>query len=53
MVLKVPPGAGEKGVTLLDLVTGLKKLGVAPPDTITILQAIKAAGALQADIETI
>ncbi|MFA7276533.1 MAG: flagellar basal body P-ring protein FlgI [Pseudobdellovibrionaceae bacterium] len=42
----------ESGVTLQDLVTGLNKLGVGPRDIITILQAIKAAGALQAEIET-
>lgn len=45
-------GMLETGVTLQDLVTGLNKMGVSPRDTITILQAIKAAGALQADIET-
>jgi flagellar P-ring protein precursor FlgI len=39
-------------VSLQDLVTGLNRLGVTPRDTITILQAIKAAGALQADIQT-
>ncbi len=43
----------DTGVTLQDLVTGLNRLGVTPRDTITILQAIKAAGALQADIETL
>jgi len=43
----------EKTVTLQDLVTGLNRLGVAPRDVITILQAIKAAGALQAEIETL
>jgi flagellar P-ring protein precursor FlgI len=43
----------EDGVTLQDLVTGLNKLGVGPRDIITILQAIKAAGALQAEIETL
>lgn len=42
----------EGGVTLQDLVTGLNKLGVGPRDIITILQAIKAAGALQAEIQT-
>ena len=42
----------ESGVTLQDLVTGLNKLGVGPRDIITILQAIKTAGALQAEIET-
>jgi flagellar P-ring protein FlgI len=39
------------GVTLGDLVTGLNRLGMQPRDIITILQAIKAAGALQAEIE--
>lgn len=43
----------ETGVTLQDLVTGLNRLGVSPGDIITILQAIKAAGALQAEIETL
>lgn len=43
----------ETGVTLQDLVTGLNSLGVAPRDVISILQGIKAAGALQADIETL
>jgi len=42
----------DTGVTLQDLVTGLNRLGVEPRDMITILQAIKAAGALQAEIET-
>lgn len=41
----------DTGVTLQDLVTGLNRLGVPPRDTITIIQAIKAAGALQAEIE--
>ena len=43
-------GILDSGVTLQDLVTGLNKMAVSPRDTITILQAIKAAGALQADI---
>ena len=42
----------EEGATLRDLVSGLNSLGVGPRDLITILQTIKAAGALQADIET-
>ncbi len=42
----------QKGATLKDLVNGLNALGVGPRDMITILQTIKAAGALQADIET-
>ena len=46
-------GILETGVTLQDLVTGMNRMGVSPRDTITILQAIKAAGALQASIETL
>ncbi len=42
----------QKGATLGDLVNGLNSLGVGPRDMITILQTIKAAGALQAEIET-
>nr|WP_299441614.1 flagellar basal body P-ring protein FlgI [uncultured Rhodospira sp.] len=39
------------GVTLQDLVNGLNSLGVGPRDMISILQAIKAAGAMQAEIQ--
>ena len=39
------------GASLNDLVQGLNALGVTPRDMIAILQAIKAAGALQAEIE--
>ncbi len=39
------------GVALADLVDGLNALGVGPRDLISILQALKAAGALQAEIE--
>lgn len=42
----------QKGATLKDLVAGLNALGVGPRDLITILQTIKAAGALQAEIQT-
>jgi flagellar P-ring protein precursor FlgI len=41
----------KSGVSLATLVNGLNALGVSPRDMISILQAIKAAGALQADIE--
>lgn len=41
----------DEGVTLQDLVDGLNGLGVGPRDMISILQAIKAAGALHAEIE--
>jgi flagellar P-ring protein precursor FlgI len=39
------------GPSLQSLVSGLNTLGVSPRDLITILQAIKSAGALQAEIE--
>lgn len=39
--------------TLNELVKGLNALGIGPRDMITILQAIKAAGALQADLEVL
>jgi flagellar P-ring protein precursor FlgI len=41
----------RSGASLSSLVAGLNTLGVTPRDMISILQAIKAAGALQADIE--
>jgi flagellar P-ring protein precursor FlgI len=39
------------GVSLRQLVNGLNALGVTPRDMISILQALKAAGAIQAEIE--
>jgi flagellar P-ring protein precursor FlgI len=57
--IQVDDGKGNKmavlhdGVSLQKLVDGLNALGVGPRDIISILQAIKAAGALQADIEVI
>jgi flagellar P-ring protein FlgI len=41
----------RSGVTLRELVDGLNALGIGPRDMISILQAIKSAGAIQADIE--
>jgi len=55
--IEVDDGAGrqlgvlETGVSLQDLVNGLNALGVTPRDLITILQALRAAGALQAEVE--
>lgn len=46
-------GILDEGVTLKDLVDGLNALGIGPRDMITILQSIKAAGALQAEIEVL
>jgi flagellar P-ring protein precursor FlgI len=41
----------KQSASLSSLVAGLNALGVTPRDMISILQAIKADGALQADIE--
>lgn len=55
--LEIDEGEGKKlvvlktGVSLQDLVDGLNALGIGPRDMISILQAIKAAGAMQAEIE--
>jgi flagellar P-ring protein precursor FlgI len=43
-------GILQGSVTLRDLVASLNALGVGPRDLISILQMIKAAGALQADL---
>ena len=43
----------SESVTLQELVDGLNALGISPRDLIGILQAIKAAGALQAEIEVL
>ncbi len=54
--VQVDTGAGKRlgilreGPSLRDLVSGLNALGVGPRDMISILQTIKAAGALQADL---
>ncbi len=54
--VQVDTGAGKRlgilqnGPNLRDLVSGLNSLGVGPRDMISILQTIKAAGALQADL---
>jgi flagellar P-ring protein precursor FlgI len=44
-------GLVNEGISLKDLVDGLNALGVGPRDLISILQAIKASGAIQAEIE--
>ncbi len=57
--IDVTEGEGKKlavfnpGVSLQELVHSLNALGIGPRDMITILQSIKAAGALQAEIEVI
>jgi flagellar P-ring protein precursor FlgI len=42
-----------EGVSIGQVVQALNALGATPRDLISILQAIKAAGALQAEIEVI
>ncbi len=44
-------GLINESVSLQELVDGLNALGIGPRDLISILQAIKTAGALQAEIE--
>ncbi|MCL2469379.1 MAG: flagellar basal body P-ring protein FlgI [Alphaproteobacteria bacterium] len=46
-------GVLNTGVSLQEMVQSLNALGIGPRDMITILQSIKAAGALQADLEVI
>jgi flagellar P-ring protein FlgI len=41
------------GASLRDLVKALNAIGVTPSDLISILQALKAAGSLQATLEII
>jgi flagellar P-ring protein precursor FlgI len=56
---KDKPSADEKiaildsGVSVGDLVQNLNKLGVSPKDLITLLQAIKSAGALHGELEVL
>jgi flagellar P-ring protein precursor FlgI len=54
--LKVEGGGGNlvtlpESATIADLVTALNLIGATPRDVISILQAVKAAGALHADLE--
>ncbi|MDD3029638.1 MAG: flagellar basal body P-ring protein FlgI [Alphaproteobacteria bacterium] len=57
--IDIDEGAGKKlallqgGVSLQDLVQSLNALGIGPRDMIQILQSIKAAGALQAELEVL
>ncbi len=43
----------KPGVSLSDLVDAINRVGAAPGDLIAILEAIKSAGALHADLEVI
>ena len=42
-----------QGTSIGDLVRALNAIGVSPRDLITVFQAIKASGALQAELEII
>lgn len=42
----------EETITIGDLVRALNAMGTTPTDLVSIIQAIKAAGALTADVET-
>jgi flagellar P-ring protein precursor FlgI len=48
MLIQVPPSS-----QLTDVVRALNSLGATPQDLLAILQAIKAAGALHAELEVI
>src|SRR5271166_4896187 len=50
---KVKHIALGEGASVEQLVTGLQAIGASARDVVAILQAIKAAGALQADLEVI
>jgi flagellar P-ring protein precursor FlgI len=50
---KAPLQIVSSGVSIGDVVRALNALGVTPRDLISILQALKAAGALQAELEII
>jgi flagellar P-ring protein precursor FlgI len=41
----------SEGVSIGDVVQGLNAVGVTPRDLISVLQAIRRAGALMADLE--
>jgi flagellar P-ring protein precursor FlgI len=43
----------DSGVSVGDLVQALNRLGVSPKDLVTILQSIKAAGALHGELEVL
>ena len=43
----------NSGVSIAAVVKALNALGVSPRDLISIFQALKAAGALQAELEII
>lgn len=58
VVESVPPANGKlkvlkAGVQLIDVVKALNEIGATPQDLLVILQSMKAAGALHAEVEVI
>ena len=43
----------REGATVQDLITGLQGIGATARDIVAILEAVEAAGALQAELEVI
>jgi flagellar P-ring protein FlgI len=43
----------QQGASVDDLINGLQAIGATPRDIVAILEAVKAAGALQAELEVI
>jgi flagellar P-ring protein precursor FlgI len=43
----------REGASVDDLINGLQAIGASPRDIVAILEAVKAAGALQAELEVI
>ena len=57
-IMRIKQGGGalmqvKSGASLSDVVKAINALGAAPQDLLSILQAMKAAGALKADLEII
>ena len=50
---EIPQRRLQDGATVEDLVRGLNAIGSTPRDIIAILQALRAAGALEAEVEVI
>ena len=58
VVESIPPASGKlkvlrAGVQLIDVVKALNEIGATPQDLLVILQSMKTAGALHADVEVI
>ena len=47
------PAKGQKTITIANVTQALQRLGASPKDIISILEAIKKAGAMDAELEVI